>query len=77
MVLRSLLTFRNFATGLELPWLWSAVTCWSVYGESWIMALTSVVSPSEDTLSTCKLCNKAWRVPLHFREKYFVIRWVV
>ncbi|PSN40622.1 hypothetical protein C0J52_09219 [Blattella germanica] len=49
MCLRSQLTIRNFATGLELAWLWSAVTCWSVYGESWITALISVVSPRVDT----------------------------
>ncbi|PSN43406.1 hypothetical protein C0J52_26689 [Blattella germanica] len=75
MCLHSLLTFRNFTTGLELPCLWLAVTCWSVYGESWITALISVVSPSVHILSTCKVCNKTWRV-LHFRAKIFDIRWV-
>ncbi|PSN46738.1 hypothetical protein C0J52_00868 [Blattella germanica] len=77
MCLRSLLTFRNFSTGLERPWLRSAVTCWSVYGETWVTALMSAVSPSVDTLNTCMVCNKTWRVPLHFCAKIVVIRWVV
>ncbi|PSN31761.1 hypothetical protein C0J52_14582 [Blattella germanica] len=45
---------QNFNTKLELPWLISAVTCWSVYGESWVTALIYTVSPSVDTLSTYK-----------------------
>ncbi|PSN49015.1 hypothetical protein C0J52_06321 [Blattella germanica] len=57
MYLHSLLTFRNFATRLELLWLWSAVACWSLYGESWITALISAISPRVDTLNTFKVCN--------------------
>ncbi|PSN56865.1 hypothetical protein C0J52_00664 [Blattella germanica] len=68
---------KNFATGLDLSWLWSAEICWSVYGESWNTALISAVFPSVNTLSTCKICNKTWRVPLHLCAIIVIIRWVV
>ncbi|PSN46025.1 hypothetical protein C0J52_15789 [Blattella germanica] len=77
MILRSLITFKNLATVFELPSLWSAVTCWSVYGESWFSALICTVFPRVDTFSTCKVWNKTWRVSLHFRVTIFVIRWVL
>ncbi|PSN34759.1 hypothetical protein C0J52_26616 [Blattella germanica] len=50
---------KNFTTGLVLPWLWSAVTCWTMYWESWISALMRVIFPRVDTLSTCKVRNKS------------------